>query len=176
MKTRIAALTFAVVCLLAWGCAHAAITCTPTNNSIVFGAYDPLGGAVLDGTGSFAITCLDVNGPGAGTTLNWTATLSGAGTRQLAPPSGSDRLNYEIYTDTNRSAVWSTGTGTSVFTGTLSVAKNSSVTTGAITYYGRITGNQDVSAASPGPSSTTYSKALTITVTCVKSNGQAMTC
>ena len=166
----------AIALLLAAGHAAAAITCTPTNNTIVFGNYDPLGGAVLDGTGSFQITCVDVGGPGGGTTLNWFAAASGA-TRQMAPPSGTDRLNYQLYTNSGRTTVWGDGTGgTARLTGTLFVGRNSSATTAPISYFGRITGSQDVSAASPGPASTTYSQSLTITVTCTRTNGTALAC
>jgi spore coat protein U-like protein len=149
------------------------LVCTPSNNTINFGAYDVLSGGVLDGTGSFTVTCNDSGGPGGGgTTVLYTATLDVVATRQMAPPSGTDRLAYTVYTDAARTQVWGNGTGgTFTLTGTIAVPKNSSATSASIPYYGRITpGGQDVSAASPGPPPTTYSQVLTITVTCTKTS------
>jgi spore coat protein U-like protein len=155
------------------------LVCTPSNNSVNFGAYDVLGGGVLDSTGSFTVTCTDSNGPGgAGTTLVYTAILDVVTTRQMAPPSGTDRLAYNVYTDATRTQVWGDGAGgTFTLTGTMTVRKNSSVTSASIPYYGRITpGGQDVSAASPGPPPTAYSQALAITVTCIKTSQANAAC
>jgi spore coat protein U-like protein len=153
--------------------------CTPSNNIVNFGAYDVLGGGVLDSTGSFTVTCTDSGGPGGGgTTVAYTASLDVVTTRQMAPTSGTDRLAYNVYTDVARTQTWGNAAGgTFTLTGTMTVTKNSSTTSAPITYYGRITpGGQDVSAASPGPPPTTYSQALAITVTCVKTSQANAAC
>jgi spore coat protein U-like protein len=152
--------------------------CTPTSNTISFGSYNPLTASPdLDGTGSFVIACTDSGGnKNKTTTINYTVTLSSQALRQLAPPSGTDRLNYNLYVDTTRSNPWGNGTGgTSTITGSIAVPGRSTASTAPISYYGRITAAQDVSANSPGPAPTTYSQSLTMTVTCIVS-GTATTC
>ena len=144
--------------------AFAAVTCTPTNNSMLFGTYNPLTAGNLDSTATFVITCSNTTNQ---VTVTYTAALSGQALRQLAPPLGTDRLNYNLYTDSTRATIWGDGTGgTGTITGTITVPKKSTATTAAITYYGRITPGQDVSATASGSAPTTYSQSLTITVTC----------
>lgn len=144
--------------------AFGAVTCTPSNNSILFGTYDPFSVSTLDSTATFIITCVNTANQA---TINYTATLSGQALRQLAPTAGADRLNYNLYTDPNRTTIWGNGTGgTATFTGTLTVPKKSSVGSPPITYYGRISAGQDVSATASGSAPSTYSQSLTITVTC----------
>lgn len=140
------------------------VTCTPTNNQILFGTYNPLGTSVLDSTATFIITCVNA---GNATTVSYTATLSNQTLRQLAPTAGSDRINYDVYIDSTRATVWGDGTGgTGTLTGSITVPKKSSASTPPLTYYGRITAGQDVSATSGGSAPTSYSQTLTITVTC----------
>jgi spore coat protein U-like protein len=165
--------------LAATSAAHAApYICTPTSNSIVFGSYNPLTiSPDTDGTGTFVIACTDSGGNrNKTTTINYTVTLSGQALRQLAPSSGTDRLNYNLYTDTIRNAVWGDGTGgTTTITGSIDVPGRSTASTVPINFYGRITAAQDVSAASPGPAPTTYSQGLTMTVSCTVA-GTAVAC
>jgi len=169
----------ALIALLAAPLVNAApYICTPTSNTIAFGAYNPLNASPdTTSTGSFVIACTDAGGnKNKTTTINYTVTLSGQALRQLAPPAGSDRLNYNLYTDTTRNNVWGNGTGgTFAITGSISVPGQSTASTAPINYYGKITAAQDVSAASPAPAPTTYSQSLTITVTCVVS-GVATAC
>jgi spore coat protein U-like protein len=143
----------------------------PTSNTISFGGYNPLNASPpLDGTGSFVIACTDAGGNrNKTTTINYTVKLSGQALRQLAPPSGSDRLNYNLFTDATRSSIWGDGTGgTSSIVGSIAVPGRSTASTAPIAYYGRIVAAQDVSASSP-TAPTTYSQSLTMTVTCVVS-------
>lgn len=174
MKCRLLA-----ACALAATFAQAApYTCTPTTNTIAFGTYNPLNASPpLDGNSSFVIACTDSGGNrNKTTTIAYTVTLSGQALRQLAPPAGTDRLNYNLYVDSARSAIWGNGTGgTSVITGSIDVPGKSTASTTPIPYYGRITAAQDVSAASPGPAPTSYSQSLTMTVSCVVA-GTAVTC
>jgi spore coat protein U domain-containing protein, fimbrial subunit CupE1/2/3/6 len=145
------------------------ITCTASNTTINFGPYPVLSGTVLDGVGSFTVTC--VNGTASSATVTYTAKLPGSTLPQLAPPSGTDRLSYALYVDSARTQIWGDGTGgTFTISGAMTIAANSTLTGTAINFYGRISpGGQDVSAVSPGPSPTTYSQTLTVTVTCTGS-------
>lgn len=145
--------------------ASAALTCTPTNNSILFGNYNPLGTAVVDSTASFVVTCLNTGNQNE--VVDFAVALSGQALRQLAPAAGTDRINYNVYTNTLRTTVWGDGAnGTATLIGTLTVAKKSSASTAPIFYYGRITPGQDVSATASGSAPSTYSQSLTMTVTC----------
>ncbi|HSQ05622.1 MAG TPA: spore coat protein U domain-containing protein [Burkholderiales bacterium] len=171
-KRSLLALILALICAMTLSrhASAASITCTASNTTINFGAYPVLSGTVLDGVGSFTVTC--VNSFASTATVTYTAKLPASSTlRQLAPPSGTDRLSYALYVDSARTQAWGDGSGgTFTISGTVTVARNSSVTDTAKTFYGRISpGGQDVSAVSPGPSPTTYSQALTITVTCTGS-------
>ena len=152
--------------------AHAAtddVTCTASAPTINFGSYDVLGGATLTGASSFTVTC--THNKNYSLSVTYTAKLAVTPTRQLAPPSGTDRVSYQLYTDSMRSQVWGDGTsGTSTITGTVTAPASGSITDTAKNFYGLITpGGQDVSAASPGPAPTIYSQGLTITVTCTPS-------
>jgi hypothetical protein len=158
-------------------------TCVPTSNTIAFGSYNPLDASPpLDGTGTFVIACTDAGGnKNRTTTIDYTVTLSGQALRQLAPPAGTDRLNYNLYTSISRSAatVWGDGSGgTTVITGSIDVPGRATASTAPINYYGRIAAGQDVAAQVTGqPAPMTYSSqpALTMTVTCSVS-GAATPC
>ena len=160
--------------LLAMACALLApaalgqnnVTCTAANITLNFGSFDVLGGVVLDGAGSFTVTC--VNSAGSSRTVTYTAALATAPVRQMAPPAGADRLSYGAFVDASRLQPWGDGTaGTFTITGTLTIPGKSSLSSAPHNYFARITpGGQDVSAASPGPPPTTYTQVLTVTVTC----------
>lgn len=172
---------FGTFCMIVVPLVYAAstFTCSPTSNSILFGTYNPLSATNTDSTGSYVISCTDVGGnTKQSTILNYKAVLSSVALRQMAPPSGTDRINYNLYMDTTRSIVWGDGTGAAgtYFTGSISIPGGSTVTSPPLNYYGRITPGQDVSANSPGPAPTTYSQSLTITVTCTNSKAQAVAC
>jgi spore coat protein U-like protein len=164
------ALGGALVALPALPASAQDITCTANNTVIDFGAFDVLGGGTLTGAGTFTVTCTNTNAPR--TSVTYTASLAVAPTRRMAPPSGSDRITYQIYRDAARTQPWGNGTGgTYTITGSLNPQRNRSVSSSPINYYGLITpGGQDVSAASPGPPPTSYSQTLTITVTCTGSS------
>jgi spore coat protein U-like protein len=145
-------------------------TCTASNTTVDFGAYDVVSGATLDGTGSFTVTCVrSSNGPTRNET--YSVELANSPSRQLAPPAGADRLTYSVFVDASRTQPWGDGTGgTFVISGTLDVPgaqKGGTATSEPIDYYARIApGGQDVSAASPGPPPTLYQQTLTVTTTC----------
>jgi spore coat protein U-like protein len=159
-------LLLTAVCALLAPTALGQVTCTAANITLNFGSFDVLGGAALDGGGSFTVTC--VNSGNAARTVVYTANLATAPARQMAPPSGADRLSYGAFVDAARLQPWGDGTvGTFTITGTLTIPRRSSLTSAPHNYFARITpGGQDVSAASPGPPPTTYTQTLTVTVSC----------
>jgi spore coat protein U-like protein len=164
-------LLLAVACVLVAPAALAQnnVTCTAANITLNFGSFDVLGGAVLDGAGSFTVTC--VNSAGGSRTVIYTAALATAPARQMAPPSGADRLSYGVFVDAARLQPWGDATGgTFTITGTLTIPGRSSLTSAPHNYFARITpGGQDVSAASPAPPPTIYAQTLTVTVSCTPS-------
>jgi spore coat protein U-like protein len=170
MKMRFA-LILAVLMLAAPLAAQAQImTCTATNTTVNFGAYDVIAGATLDGVGSFTVTCVRTTN-GATRNVTYSVQLAGSPARELAPPAGADRLAFNVYIDASRTQPWGDGTGgTFAITGALSVPGAQAGGTATSTphnYYARIApGGQDVSAASPGPPPTTYQQTLTVTTSC----------
>jgi spore coat protein U-like protein len=149
--------------------ALARLACIAGNVTLNYGSYDVLAGTVLDAAGTITVTCTK-SGTNANTNGNVTyeVALTPLPPRQLAPPSGGDRLSHQFYTDSARTKPWGDGTGgTFIITSTFFVGRNSTATDVPDNFYARITpGGQDVSAASPGPPPTTYTQNFTVTVTC----------
>ena len=161
----IVALAFAAAARPA-SAASGTITCTASNNTIAFGAYDVLSGNTLDSVGTFTVNCNNTSNQTA--TVTWTATVLPPGTiaRQLASASTGAAIQYDLYVDSARTQEWGDGTGgTFTISGSLSATKNRTTASALQTYYGRITpGGQDVSAASD------YAQTLTVTVNCTGGN------
>jgi spore coat protein U-like protein len=114
--------------------------CTVVTAPLAFGAYDPVSAnatAPLDGTGTVNVYC--TAGTFARVFLDLGTYASGTTRRMLGP--STNYLQYEIYRDAGRSAVWGTtvatsnsGTATSII-----IAINS-----GFTAYGRVPAGQDV--------------------------------
>lgn len=130
------------------------VTATVANSCIVsatdldFGAYDPA--AVKDGTSTITVTCtaetpytigLDAGGGNPAATTRAMTGNDGASTQ----------LDYELYTETNRTSVWGNTVGTTV--------AQSALTGGPLYYtvYGRIPASQYVPAAN-------YADTINVTV------------
>ena len=145
---------FAVMLFLLIGIpAHAA--CFVSATGVNFGAYDVFAAAPRDSTGTVTVTC--DNNPPTNVTIAIEAspTSGGFNPRQMPRTSGTDRLNYNLYTSPSMSTVWgngSAGTSTVFLSG---VRRNRPETT---TIYGRIPPGQDVSVGS-------YAETLTVTIT-----------
>jgi spore coat protein U-like protein len=148
--------------------ACAALACTAANVMLNYGAYDVLAGAALTGAGSFTVSCTKTGRTASGN-VTYTAKLTPLSPRELAPPSGTDRLTDEFYVDSGLTQPWGDGTaGTFFFTGTLYVPRRTTRADVPKNFYAEISpGGQDVSAASPGPPPTTYTETLTVSVTCI---------
>ena len=135
--------------------------CTVSTMPVNFGSYDMFSSAPLDSTGSITIDCsipppppnppVDVRiaigqSPNSGSFIP----------RSMRKISGSDLLNYNLYTNSSRTLVWGDGTGgTSVIT--LNTV-NRNAPPRVMMVYGRIPTGQDVSAGS-------YSDTLVVTIT-----------
>ena len=170
MRMRFALILAAFVLAAPLAARAQIMTCTASNTTVNFGAYDVVSGAPLDGVGSFTVTCVRTTN-GSRRDVTYSVLLAGSPARELAPPAGADRLTYNMYVDASRTQPWGDGTGgTFVISGTLSVPgaqQGGTATSAPHNYYGRVApGGQDVSAASPGPPPTTYQQTLTVTTTC----------
>jgi spore coat protein U-like protein len=134
--------------------ADAATACSVIASGIAFGNYNPLANTNSDSTGSVSVTCT------GSTSVSYTiAASAGAGsysTRQQV--SGSNTLNYNVFTDNSRTLVWGDGSsGTHTIPGTM-LATPTGVTQ-SNTVYGRIFSGQQTGSVG------SYSDTLTVTVT-----------
>lgn len=135
--------------LLAFGllASPGAAACTVTSSILAFGAINPLSGEERDSTASITVSC---PAPTAYTiSLN-----AGSGTyNQRTMLSGSNALDYNLYTDSQRTLIWGDGSGV---TRTVSGSASSTGTTHTI--YGSIPAQRQ---AVPGA----YSDSVIITIT-----------
>lgn len=145
-------------CLGCWAAAQAQRTGCQFQGvtGLNFGSYDPFSPIPLDTTGQVQFVCV---GGGAGSFNNRPVTvqLSQGGSNSFTPrqmSSGSDRLNYNLYLDANRSIIWGDGTGGTQQRGPF-IPGNNVVNT--LTIYGRIPAQQWVA---PG----LYTDSLRITI------------
>jgi len=126
MKRRVAALL--VLGTMPWAGLHAQQTaqttfrvtanvqavCEVTATDLAFGAYTAQAGTQLLGTTLLRATCTP------GTTYNVglnEGTSPGATVNQRKMVSGANNLNYQLYSDTNRTTIWGNTTGTDTVTG-----------------------------------------------------------
>jgi spore coat protein U-like protein len=121
--------------------ATVAANCTINAGTVNLGTYDPTGTQAtnpLDGEGNFVIRC--TRGTAATIDLGLGNQPSGT-TRRMTD--GTDFLDYDLYRDSGRSAVWGTGAGNNLnpFQADAGgVAPNSGNRT--ITVYGRVPAGQ----------------------------------
>lgn len=134
--------------------AHAALHCSASATSVAFGTFPSPNPANVDSTGTISIECKGLGNGGASYTI---ALNMGSGNsfnpRKMT--SGSNILQYNLYSDSTRSVIWGDGTsGTSIVSDTIN--DRGSATTNYIVY-GRVHANQNVP---PG----NYSDIITVTV------------
>ena len=113
--------------------------CTITTSAVAFGSYDPVGthaATPLDNTGGVTVTC--TKGAGTRIDLGLGANASGS-TRRMQGP--TDLLTYELYQDSARTTIWSSGAGSG-----LAIAVAPSITPRSFTVYGRVPAAQNVGA------------------------------
>ncbi|GAB3776942.1 hypothetical protein GCM10028796_55340 [Ramlibacter monticola] len=155
-------MTAGLTLLLAAAAAHADTTCRLTAGaSLAFGVYDPVSAVANDSLARVSAVCSRNGGPRDVTiTLQVGQGTNGTGVnaRRMANGSvGGEYLNYGLFRDTGRSAVWGFSAGIDTMSQSLSIDNNGSATA-TFTIYGRIPALQDVAIGS-------YSDAVTITVT-----------
>ncbi|MDB5711256.1 MAG: spore Coat Protein domain protein [Sphingomonas bacterium] len=124
--------------------------CAVSTTPIAFGNIDVTTGTAVDNTGGISVTC--TNGTAwaaaadAGLGVGGTIT-----TRKMT--SGSDLLNYGLYTDSGHTTVWGDGTDGSTTTGT------GTGTAQATTIYGRVLASQNAAPAG------SYADTVAVTLT-----------
>lgn len=134
--------------------APAQAACTISTVGVAFGVYDSLGGAPDDGTGTVNADCHPSD---QSPVVALSPGLYGSyATRRMS--SGSDELDYNLYTDLNRTIVWGDGSS-----GSQSVTLTNGVVSSGTrrftrTIYGRIPAGQQASFGS-------YADMLVVTIT-----------
>lgn len=114
--------------------------CTISTAAVAFGNYDPVVAhktTALDGTGTVTVTCTS----GSATTITLaqganpaTGSTDAVPLRQMA--ASANRLSYDLYSDSGRTAIWANTAETDVaHTGTGAAV--------ALTVYGRVPANQN---------------------------------
>jgi len=125
--------------------------CTVSTSPVAFGTVDPLSGSNVDNSGAVTVTC--TNGT-AWTAAGGVGSGTGATFATRVMTSGSNTLNYSLYTNSGRSTVWGDGTAS-----TATVGATGNGTSQTITIYGRVPAGQG--SAAPG----SYSDPVAVTVT-----------
>lgn len=140
-----------ILAALIMSCSQPAYSaCTVTTTAAGFGNYDVFTTTADDTTGTIRVVC----SPRANIQIAIGASPNSGGfnPRSMKLTTGTDLLNYNLYTNNARTTIWGNGTsGTSVVT-------VNNVTNTTRTVYGRIPALQDVRVGS-------YSETLTVTVT-----------
>ncbi len=142
-----------VALLLVAGPAAAHAACTVSLGNLSFGPYDPLSSAPATTSGNALVTCNDTPPPTVQIQLGASAVSGGFFPRRMRNAVGADTLDYNFYADVGATSIWGDGTGGTA-TRSQKVSKNAPW---SVTFYGRITPNQDVAPGS-------YADTLTITI------------
>jgi spore coat protein U-like protein len=131
-------------------------SCTITSTAISFGNYDPLSATALASTGTLGFSCnfgVSLGG------INFTISLAPGGSGTYATrtlKSGSNTLNYNLYTTVLDTTVWGDGTsGTATVTASYPFTNAPPVN---VTVYALIPAQQNAISGS-------YSDSITATVT-----------
>jgi spore coat protein U-like protein len=127
-------------------------SCSVSATALAFGTIDPLDNVTnnTDATTTIEVTC--ANGTTYDVGLD-AGLATGATVTARAMTSGSDTLNYALYSDAGRSTNW----GDTVGTDTVSDTGTGSAQT--ITVYGRVPSGQETTPTG------TYADTITVTVT-----------
>ncbi|HEY5995210.1 MAG TPA: spore coat U domain-containing protein [Gallionellaceae bacterium] len=132
-------------------------TCNVSASGVSFGTYNPISGSNAENAGNVRINC-----GGAAGTVNYTIQLNqGIYSSRFSPRqmgSGSNRLNYDLYTDPAHTIVWGDGSAATGFiSGSLNVLPQGSSRDHIV--YGRIPARQKLAGVGG------YGDTITITVT-----------
>jgi spore coat protein U-like protein len=139
----------------------AATTCGVSTPGLAFGNYDVFNAAVTNGNATLTVTCT-LTPPPSTDNESYTLTLSTGSSGsfvQRQMKSGTDTLNYNLYTSNAYSVVWGDGTGTTKkVTGSKRLTSGNPTQTNQHTVYGQIPALQDAAVGS-------YLDNVTVTVT-----------
>lgn len=149
MKISIKAI---VLSLLFFFTGTASAICTVSTTAVTFGSYDVFSPSPTDSTGSITVDCNEAPPPNVVVAIGQSPNSGGFNPRQMV--SGTEYLDYNLYTDATYTSIWGDGTGGTV-TQTVMVQKNKDE---VLTVYGRIPPGQDITAGS-------YAETLTVTIT-----------
>jgi spore coat protein U-like protein len=139
------------------GAAGAATACALATSPMVFGSYDVFSPASLDTSATVIVTCRRSGGPqNISVTIAIGPGAHGSGATRKMKTSGGDLLDYNLFRDAGRTAVWGQVAGLDAVTQTLAVPNNSSAQL-SVTVFGRIPAGQDVSKGS-------YADSVVVTV------------
>jgi len=142
-----------LLCLILGNAAHAA--CRVTTTGIDFGAYDAFAAAPRDSAGTVTVAC-DRNPPTDVTvSVGRSPTSGGFNPRQMRRTSGTDRMNYNLFTSPSMVTVLGDGSAGTATVLLKNVNRNKPV---VMTIYGRIPLGQNVSVG-------VYSETVTVTIT-----------
>jgi spore coat protein U-like protein len=115
--------------------ANVTVNCLVTGTTLAFGAYDPTSPTAVVGTSTLSVKCTK-GALVASVQLNNGAN-AGVGTqRQMV--AGTDKLNYDLFTDPARTLAWTSATTGNGFTSAGPSTPNT------LTVYGRVPVGQDV--------------------------------
>jgi len=130
-------------------------SCTASASGFSFGNYDPSASSPNDTSGTVTLNCTGVVSLMGTIDIAASPGTSGDATaRQMAQ--GGDRLNYNLYTGSNRISIWGTGVnGTSTISATLNGLL---VFSQSVTVYGRLPAHQWVKAGA-------YADSIIVTIT-----------
>jgi spore coat protein U-like protein len=131
-------------------------TCSATATTLAFNAYTP-GGGNSTGTSTITLTC--TNGSQPTVALN-AGTTTGDTIAQRLMASGTNTLQYNLYTSNTYGTIWGDGTNGS-HTVQVSTASTGITTPQTLTVYGQLPDNTTNRNAVPG----SYSDLITATVT-----------
>ncbi|HTM63536.1 MAG TPA: spore coat U domain-containing protein [Gammaproteobacteria bacterium] len=124
-----------------------AAKCSVTSNTLSFGAYDVFSSSPLTSTGSIQVRCSPGTTP---YTVSLNNGLYGPITqRKMKNTTGTQTMEYNLYTDATYSVVWGDGTGGGV------VVRSDKPDN--LTVYGQIPPQQDIPIG-------TYTDVITVTV------------
>lgn len=145
---------------------HAALlnpTCTTTATALNFGNYNPFSSGAGTSSSTITVTCSAVVGLFGGGTVNYTIALNSGSsgtysTRTMR--SGTNSLNYNLYTASNYSTIWGDGSGgSSTVSGSGTITLLLSQFTNTHTVYGQIPASQ--TSVVPG----SYTDTINVTLT-----------
>lgn len=130
--------------------------CTISATSIAFGRYDIFSNSPLDSVGTISLSCTsDV--VKANMTMGASSASGTINPRKMKRSAGSDYLEYNIFVDVTRTAIFGDGTGGTTIIELRRPTGKPAPWTQYTNIYGRIPPGQDVFVGS-------YSDSLTVTI------------